>query len=464
MTRQIRFNAFDMNCVAHQSSGLWRHPDDRSRHYNTIEYWTSLARLLESGTFDGIFIADVLGTYDVYGGTNEAAIRNGAQVPVNDPILLVSAMAAVTEHLGFGITAGTAFEHPYPFARRLTTLDHLTNGRVGWNVVTGYLPSAARNMGQEDQLAHDDRYDHADEYLEVLYKLWEGSWEDDAVVEDRERGIFTDPAKVHPIQHEGKHFKVLGIHISEPSPQRTPVIYQAGASPRGIRFAAGNAEAIFVAARSKEVLASTVARIRDALEAEGRDRYSARIYTLLTVITAATHEEAVAKEADYRSYASEEGALTFLSGWMGVDLAAYESDQPVGDVESNAIQSTVQHLQEEAALGREWTVGDLGRHSAIGGLGPTIVGSGEEIADELQSWVDETDVDGFNLAYAVTPGTWQDVIEHVIPVLRARGAYPSSYAPGTLREKLHGAGPRVPDTHRAAAYRFVPAATSASPT
>ena len=126
MTREIRFNAFDMNCVAHQSSGLWRHPKDRSRQYNTLEYWTELAKLLEKGTFDGIFIADVLGTYDVYGGTNEAAIRNGAQVPVNDPILLVSAMAAVTEHLGFGITAGTAFEHPYPFARRLSTLDHLT--------------------------------------------------------------------------------------------------------------------------------------------------------------------------------------------------------------------------------------------------------------------------------------------------------------------------------------------------
>lgn len=454
MTRQIRFNAFDMNCVAHQSSGLWRHPEDRSRQYNTISYWTDLAKLLESATFDGIFIADVLGTYDVYGGTNEAAIRNGAQVPVNDPILLVSAMAAVTEHLGFGITAGTAFEHPYPFARRLSTLDHLTQGRIGWNVVTGYLPSAARNMGQEDQLAHDDRYDHADEYVEVLYKLWEGSWEDDAVIEDRERGIFTDHTKVHPIGHEGKHFSVPGIHISEPSPQRTPVIYQAGASPRGVRFAAENAEAIFVAAPSKEVLAGTVKRIRDALEAAGRDRYDARIYTLLTVITAATSEEATAKHAEYLTYASPEGALTFMSGWMGVDLSQYREDEPVGNVESNAIQSVLQHLKEEADLGREWTVGDFGRHNAIGGLGPTVVGSGEEIADELQSWVDETDIDGFNLAYAVTPGTWQDVIEHVIPVLRARGAYPEEYTPGTLRHKLQGKGDRVQDTHRAAKYRI----------
>ncbi|WP_092665691.1 LLM class flavin-dependent oxidoreductase [Agrococcus carbonis] len=454
MTRQIRFNAFDMNCVAHQSSGLWRHPDDRSRQYRTLGYWTRLAQLLERGRFDGLFIADVLGTYDVYGGDRTAAVRNGAQVPVNDPILLVSAMAAVTEHLGFGVTAGTAFGHPYPFARRMTTLDHLTEGRVGWNVVTGYLPSAARNMGQEDQLAHDARYDHADEYLEVLYKLWEGSWEDDAVVEDRERGVFADPAKVHDIGHEGRFFRVPGAHISEPSPQRTPVIYQAGASPRGVAFAAEHAEAIFVAAPSKEVLAATVRRIRDALEAAGRDRGSARIYTLLTIITAATAEEARAKEAEYRSYASEEGALVFMSGWMGVDLAAYDPADPVGDVESNAIQSVLQHLRAEADLGREWTVGDLGRHSAIGGLGPTIVGSGEEVADALQAWVEETDVDGFNLAYAITPGTWEDVIEHVVPVLRARGAYPEEYAPGTLRQKLHGRGDRLPAEHRGAGYRI----------
>ena len=162
MTRRIRFNAFDMNCVGHQSPGLWRHPDDRSADYTKLSYWTSLARLLEKGVFDGLFIADVLGTYDVYGGNHDAALRNGTQTPVGDPILLVSAMAAATEHLGFGITAGTAYEHPYPFARRMSTLDHLTEGRVGWNVVTGYLPSAARNMGQTDQLSHDDRYDVAD--------------------------------------------------------------------------------------------------------------------------------------------------------------------------------------------------------------------------------------------------------------------------------------------------------------
>jgi len=454
MTRQIRFNAFDMNCVAHQSSGMWRHPDDQASRYKDLSYWTELAQLLEQGTFDGIFIADVLGTYDVYGGSNEAAIRHGAQVPVNDPILLVSAMAAATKNLGFGITAGTAYEHPYPFARRMSTLDHLTKGRVGWNVVTGYLPSAARNMGADDQLEHDERYDRADEYLEVLYKLWEGSWEDDAVLRDRETGVYTDPSKVHEIGHHGKYFTVPGIHISEPSPQRTPVIYQAGASGRGIAFAAGNAEAIFVAAPTKEVLASTVKKLRDALEAAGRDRYSARIYTLLTIITDETPEKAKAKHEDFKKYASEEGALVFMSGWMGIDLSQYDLDEPVGNVKSNAIQSVIANFQESAANGKEFTVRDIGRHGAIGGLGPYIVGSGEQIADQLQEWVDETDVDGFNLAYAITPGTFEDVVKYVIPILRERGAYPTEYVEGTLREKLHGRGDRLPDEHHGASFRY----------
>ncbi|MEO6826848.1 MAG: LLM class flavin-dependent oxidoreductase [Microbacteriaceae bacterium] len=453
MTRQIRFNAFDMNCVAHQSAGLWRHPDDQAWRYKDLRYWTELAKLLERGKFDGIFIADVLGTYDVYGGSNEAAIRHGAQVPVGDPLLVIPAMALVTENLGFGVTAGTAYEHPYPFARRMSTLDHLTNGRVGWNVVTGYLPSAARNMGHNDQMEHDDRYDYADEYLEVLYKLWEGSWEDDAVVRDRATGVFTDPSKVHEIGHVGKNFTVPGIHISEPSPQRSPVIYQAGASPRGIAFAAENAEAIFVAASTKTALRATVTKIRDALEAAGRDRHSALIYTLLTVITDETHEKAEAKYQDYLSYASAEGALVFMSGWIGVDLSQYDLDEPIGNVKSNAIQSVVANFTQAGEDGSEWTLRDIARRAAIGGLGPSFVGSGAEVADHLQEWVADTDVDGFNLAYAITPGTFQDLVDYVIPELQSRGAYQTEYAAGTLRNKLHERGDRLPPEHRGARFR-----------
>lgn len=455
-TRPIRFNAFDMSCVGHISSGLWRHPDDQAHRYTDISYWTELAKLLEQGRFDGIFIADVLGTYDVYGGTADAAIKHGSQVPVTDPMLVVSAMAAVTEHLGFGVTAGTAYEHPYPFARRMSTLDHLTKGRVGWNVVTGYLPSAARNMGHEDQVEHDARYDIADEYLEVLYKLWEGSWADDAVVRDRESGVFTDPEKVRGIEHAGTHFTVPGIHLVEPSPQRTPVIYQAGASSRGIAFAAGNAEAIFVASPSKRALARQVTQIRDALEAAGRDRYAARIYGMATIIVDETPEKARAKEAEYLSYADDEAALVLMSGWMGADLSKFALTDPVTAVKSNAIQSLVTQFQDEAEAGTEWTVADIAEHGKIGGFGARIVGSPEEVADQLQAWVAETDLDGFNLAYAITPGTFEDVVRWVIPELQRRGVYPTEYEPGTLRQKLHGRGDRLPDEHHGAEYKLAP--------
>ena len=166
--REIRLNAFDMNCIGHQSPGLWAHPRDRSWQYKDLEYWVDLARLLERGKFDGLFIADVLGIYDVLNGSGDAAIRQATQVPVNDPLALITPMALVTEHLGFGLTASLSFEHPYPFARRLSTLDHLTKGRVGWNIVTSYLESGARNIGQQTQTDHDTRYDYADEYLQVI--------------------------------------------------------------------------------------------------------------------------------------------------------------------------------------------------------------------------------------------------------------------------------------------------------
>src|SRR6201991_449962 len=270
MPRPIRLNAFDMNCVAHQSPGLWRHPDDRAADYRKLSYWTDLAQLLERGRFDGLFIADGLGIYDVHGGSRDSTVRNATQVPVNDPAMLVSAMAAVTEGLGFGLTASISFEHPYPFARRMSTLDHLTDGRVGWNVVTSYLKSGAENLGESDQLNHDNRYDVADEYLEVVYKLWEGSWEDDAVLRDRESGVFADAAKVHRIKHDGAYFQLDAIHLCEPSPQRTPLLYQAGTSPRGRLFAGRHAECVFMSGPSAKVIGPRVAAIRQAAVGAGR--------------------------------------------------------------------------------------------------------------------------------------------------------------------------------------------------
>jgi FMN-dependent oxidoreductase (nitrilotriacetate monooxygenase family) len=455
MARQIRFNAFDMNCVGHQSPGLWAHPRDKSWKYKDLDYWQDLARTLERGIFDGIFIADVVGYYDVYKGSNYHAIQQAAQIPVNDPLQLAVPISMVTKHLGIGITASTSFEHPYTFARRLSTADHLTKGRVGWNIVTSYLESGAKNIGQGGLRRHDNRYEVAEEYVEVLYKLFEGSWEDGAIVRDRARSIFAHPEKVHEIGHKGKYFDVPGYHLCEPSPQRTPVLYQAGASGPGKLFAARNAECVFVGAQSKRLLKAYVSDVRAKAAAAGRDPKKIFIYNLVTVIVDETEVKAKAKFEDYQRYASYDGSLVFMSGWSGIDFGRFNPADVIKKEETNAIHSFVENL---AGGDRTWTVKDLAQWGGIGGVGPVFVGSVATVADILQEWVEETDVDGFNLAYAVTHETFEDIAHLLVPELQRRSAYPTAYSPGTtLREKLFSAGPYLPANHPAAQYRDIEA-------
>lgn len=450
----IRFNAFAMNCVGHQSPGLWAHPRDRSWRYKDLEYWQDLARTLERGIFDGVFIADVVGYYDVYKGSNWHALEQAAQIPVNDPLQLAAPIALATDHLGIGITASTSFEHPYTFARRLSTADHHTKGRIGWNIVTSYLESGARNVGQSGLQRHDNRYEVASEYVEVLYKLFEGSWEDGAVLRDRDRRIFTDPSKVHEIGHRGRHFTVPGYHLSEPSPQRTPVLYQAGASGPGKAFAATHAECVFVAAPLKAMLRAYVSDVRAKAVAAGRSAEDILIYNLTTVIVAETDEAAQRTFEDYQNYASYDGALVFMSGWSGIDFGQYAPTDLVKKVETNAIVSMVETFTADE---KPWSIAELARWGGIGGIGPIFVGSPTTVADILQEWVEETGVDGFNLAYAVTPETFEDTVNLLVPELQRRGVYPKAYRPGTLREKLFGRGAYLPESHPAHGYRDIEA-------
>jgi alkanesulfonate monooxygenase len=446
MAKQIRLNAFNMNCVGHQSSGLWRHPRDQSRHYTSIKHWQQLAVTLERGLFDGIFLADVSGVYDVYGASPAAALRSAMQVPANDPFSVVPVMAAVTEHLGFGITGSIPYEPPYAFARRISTLDHLTEGRIAWNVVTGYLDSAARAVGMTQQTTHDVRYDIADEYMALVYKLWEGSWEDDAVVFDRRSGVFADPRKVHEIVHESEHYKLNAIHLCEPSPQRTPVIFQAGGSVKGQAFAARHAECVFIGAANTGSTAALVKRLREQAVAAGRNADDLKIFALLAVVVDETDAAAQAKFDDYRSYALPEGSLALMSGWTGMDLSQFELDQRPEHVSSEAVQSAM------AALGSA-TVREWGETLAVGGGAQVITGSAATIADQLQHWMTATDIDGFNLAYTVLPECIDDFVAMVVPELQNRGVYKTAYSRGTLRRKLFGADDRLRNPHPAAAYR-----------
>ncbi|MDR2032236.1 MAG: LLM class flavin-dependent oxidoreductase [Azoarcus sp.] len=451
MSKNIYFNAFEMNCVGHQSPGLWAHPRDRSWQYKDLDYWTDLAKTLEKGFFTAIFIADVIGYYDVYKDSARTAIQNGVQIPVNDPLQIAGPVAQATKHIGIGVTASTSFEHPYTFARRIATADHYTKGRVGWNIVTSYLESGAKNVGDNGLNRHDNRYDVAEEYLEVIYKLLEGSWEEGAVVRDREKRIFANPDKVHDIGHKGKYFEVPGIGLTEPSPQRTPVLFQAGSSEAGKKFAAHNAECVFVSTPSQKVIKEYVADIRRQAKEAGRDPAKVLVFALATIIVDETDEKARVKYEEYKQYISYDGALTLVSGWSGIDFGTYRPDEPVRKEETNAIISVIDHLTNGE---KDWTPEDLSKWAGIGGLGLVFVGSPTTIADTLQAFVAETDIDGFNLAYAVSQESFEDVVRYIVPELQRRGVYPTAYREGTLREKLFGHR-YLPDDHPGARYRDI---------
>ena len=464
MTKRILLNAFHMNCVVHQSPGLWVLPGDRMHEYNKLEPWVELAKILEKGKFDALFLADVVGVYDVFRNNREAAVSQAAQIPVNDPVALIPAMAYATEHIGFAWTSSVLQNHPFAFARTVSTLDHLTNGRLAWNIVTSYLESGARNFGKTSLPEHDERYAIADEYLEATYRLWESSWEEGAVVKDRARGIYADPKRVHSVNFSGKYYQVNGVHLSEPSPQRTPVLYQAGASPRGRQFAAEHAECVFVLGPNPAVVSQYVSDTRERARGFGRNPDDLKFLAYVKVITGGTEAEAKKKYDEFYENISYDASMALLSGWSGIDFGDYSPDQPLRYIETNAVRTLV-HGFTEADPNRTWTLRDLAKYIGIGGAGPVLVGAPEQIADQLEQWT-AVGVDGFNLAYAVTPGSFIDFVDGVIPVLQKRGLAQTEYQPGTLRQKIYGPSHRyLLDRHPASKYRRLrsePAAAAVS--
>jgi FMN-dependent oxidoreductase (nitrilotriacetate monooxygenase family) len=450
--KTMQIYAFDMNSVGHINHGLWAHPRDQSMRYTDLDYWTDLATTAERGKLDGLFLADIVGVYDVYKGSPAPTIETGAQIPVNDPLIPISAMAFVTKHLGFGVTVNTTYEPPFLLARRMSTLDHLTKGRIGWNIVTGYLDSAARSMGMERQPEHDARYDAAEEYLEVLYKLWEGSWDDGAVVRDKDGRMFADPSKVRAVKHDGRHHRMEGIHLSEPSPQRTPLLFQAGASARGQDFAGKHAECVFIASATPQAAKPIVDGLRRKAEEFGRGNDALRILNLLTVVVGRTEKEAQDKLEDYRRYASVEASLAHYSSSIGIDLSKYGLDEPIEQLTTNANQSALAAITRQAA--KPVTVRQITGQMLLGSRMKPVVGSPEQIADHLQMWIEEAGIDGFNLARTVAPESLADFVDLVVPVLQERGVFKADYAEGPLRQKLFGGEDgRLTASHPAAAFR-----------
>ena len=447
-SKKILLNAFDMNSVGHINHGLWTHPRDESHRFNELSYWTDLAQTLEKGLFDGLFIADITGVYDVYQNGIELTLKESIQLPSHDPTTLVSAMAAVTQNLGFGITVNLSYESPYQFARRFASLDHLTQGRIGWNIVTGYLDSAERLIGQKGLKDHDLRYEQAEEFLQLCYKFWEGSWENDAVLKDKKQRIFTDPSKVHQIQHQGQFYQSQGVFQVSPSVQRTPVLFQAGASPRGLTFATQHAEGLFIGGDRPEKIKQQVDQIRNQATAQGRNPEAVKIFVGISVVTAETDELAQQKLDEYIRYASPEAGLAHFSSSVGMDLSQFADDETIPYQQTNSIASVNNKFKEQSI-----SKNDLKAQHVLGGRYPLIVGSGATVAEKLIQLIDDTGIDGFNLTRTVAPESHHDFIQWVIPELQQRGRYKTEYENGSLRHKLFQQGDRLSASHPVQQFR-----------
>jgi FMN-dependent oxidoreductase (nitrilotriacetate monooxygenase family) len=448
VTRDIIYNAFTHVTLSHQSHGQWRRPDaGDQRNFSKLDPWIKLAQTAERGKLDAIFFADTVGVYDTYEGSRDAAVREGMQLPSNDPASLISALGYVTEHLGFIVTSSIIQEHPFSFARKFSTLDHLTNGRIGWNIVTSYLQNAARNFGYGELAAHDERYQWAEEYTEVVYKLWEGSWQDDAVLADLAQGRYADPAKVHAIHHEGRRYRVEGPHLPQPSPQRTPVLAQAGSSGAGREFAAKHAELTFLAAFNPESAQRDIAAINRLLPHYGRQPGDVKFLTMIHPVIGSTDAEARIKHEEFLHWRSEPGYLAHLSGSIGFDLASIDPDTPLRDIQTNAIQGNIL-AAIDAEPDKTARFGDVIRRR----LNRAVAGTPQQIADQIERWT-TAGIDGFNLVPVVTPDWFATFIDEVAPVLRQRGLMKREYRPGTLREKLFGASSFLPERHVARSFR-----------
>lgn len=451
--RELHFSLLDMAAMSHNNYGLWRHPDNQKHRFRELAFWKELALEAEAARLDAVFFADVLGIASGFGGSMDVALGEGIHVPELDPAFLVAAMTDVTEHLGVGITTSATYDPPFTVARRFATLDHLTGGRVGWNVVMSYHPNANENYGIDaDQWSSAQRYDRAEDFLSVCYQLWERSWDEDAVVADRAAGVYVDPERVRRIDHTGPYYSSSGPSLVDPSPQRTPVIFQAGMSDRGREFAARHAEVAFVVNRTDEGLARGVADLRAHAAAEGRSRDELKVLPQVNIIAGATDEEARAKLADFQQYVSAAGYLAHEFG-RGFDPLAHPRSQRLDD----ALAEDGMTRADSGTYGRgpDTTIGEvIDRAADLSREQFFVCGGPGAVADQLEAWAEQFDLDGYLLRNYVHPGTLRDFRLHVVPELQRRGRYRREYEGTTLRENIFGAGrARVAPTHPAAAAR-----------
>jgi FMN-dependent oxidoreductase (nitrilotriacetate monooxygenase family) len=418
-------------------TGSWRHP--ATEHgFLSASYYQKMARTLEEGCFDLMFFDDRLAMPGIYAGSVAEAVRTGARPVKLDLSIVLGAIAGVTDHIGLGATYSTTYYQPFHVARTFATLDHLSGGRAAWNVVTSVNDSEAQNFGVDEVLGHDERYDRADEFLEATTALWD-TWDDDALVLDRENGVFADPEAVHELDFKGQWFKVRGPLTVPRGPQGRPVLLQAGSSGRGRDFASRWAEVIFTGDPGIEVARSHYQDQKERIGEAGRDPASVKMLPMAYAVVGETRAQAEDREQLLlNDLVDPMASLTLLSELMNYDFSGLPLDAPITDelIESvKGIRGLVQNLRQHIG-GDTVTLADLAGHRATLLQGPRFVGTGAEVADQMQEWFDTDACDGFVMAATHCPGAYEDLVRLVVPELQRRGVFRERYDGTTLRENL----------------------------
>ena len=381
----------------------------------------------------------------------DVVVREAVQFPVHDPLTIVSGLAATVERLGFVVTASTTSEQPYLLARRFASLDHLTGGRIGWNVVTSDMQTAlVKLLGLGELTPHDRRYDRADEFIDLVLQLWEGGWSDNPFIVDKQSRVFTDPSKVHRITHSGEFFDLDGFFPVSPSPQRTPTLFQAGASARGIEFASRIAECVFIQERDVDKTATLVATIRDEVERRGRPRDSVKIINSISVVVADTDAAAATLRETLTAAPSRDAMAALFLGWSGVNLMGLAPETLIDELSTEVGKTTLAMYQN-----RGMTVGDVLDQLAKTLGGTKVTGTPEHAAAEIERMASVTDVDGYLIEHSFGGiATYREFIDQVMPLLRERGVIPVTPRRGSVREMLTGTPtPRLSPEHPGARFR-----------
>lgn len=439
MTRQLHLGGFQIASQVTHSHAAWRHPASDTR-FTTPDYYHRIGRILERGKFDFVFFADLLAAPGRFGDDITEPLRRGTQATATlDPSVVAASIGAVTSKLGVAITKSATYFHPYELARIFASLDHITRGRVAWNIVTSLSQSEAQNFGHSEHLDHEFRYRRADEFVRTTLELW-SSWEPDALVLDKTHGVFADPDRVRRVDHDGEYFRTRGPLNVPHSPQGRPVLIQAGSSSTGKDFAARWAEAIFEIDPTAEGRRAYYDDVKSQASDLGRDPDQVLIFPAFIPFIGETESIAREKQAFHNELADPISGLITLSVHTDHDFSQYDLDAPVEDVTVTGTQGLFDTARRVANRDN-LTLRDIGKWYAQGVLLPQFVGTAGQVADQIEESFTAGEADGFMVSAAQTPGTFNDFVDAVVPELQRRGLFRTDYSGSTLREHL---GPKQP--------------------